>query len=132
MSDDPTEVDTELIEVARAAIGAHSDGHLHTVAASVRDATGDLHTGLNVYHFTGGPCAELVALGAARAAGAGQLAVIVAVGDGGRGVLAPCGRCRQVLADHHPAIRVIVPTSDGLAEVPAPDLLPHRYLSPGR
>jgi len=38
---------------------------------------------------------------------------IVAVGNHGRGVVAPCGRDRQVLADYHPGVRVIVPTPDG-------------------
>lgn len=126
-----TEIDVELIEAARAAIDAHADDHSHTVAASVRDSTGTIYTGLNVYHFTGGPCAELVALGAARAGGALALEAIVAVGHDGRGVLAPCGRCRQVLADLHGSILVIVPTPNGLAAIAAPELLPFRYTTPG-
>jgi cytidine deaminase len=126
-----TEEDHELIAAAAAAVDQHSDDYFHTVAASVRDSTGKVFTGLNVFHFTGGPCAELVALGAARTAGARHLQTIVAVGHRGRGVLAPCGRCRQVLVDLHDEIQVIVPTDAGPALVAAPDLLPFRYTAPG-
>jgi cytidine deaminase len=56
--------------------------------------------------------------------------MIVAVGDGGRGVLAPCGRDRQVLADCHPQIRVVVPVGAGCEILPIQELLPHSYLAP--
>ena len=121
-----TEDDLELIAKAEEAIDANADveGGVHTVGAAVRDAEGRIHVGVNVYHFTGGPCAELVALGTARTAGARHLTAIVAVGDSGRGVKAPCGRDRQVLADYHPTIRVIVPTPLGVRNVSIGDLLP--------
>lgn len=79
----------------------NEDG-VHTVGALVRSADGEMFTGVNVYHFTGGPCAELVALGAARAGGAREWTTIVAVGNHGHGPMAPCGRDRQVLFDYHP------------------------------
>ena len=97
---------------------------MHTVGAAVRDANGQIHGGINLYHFTGGPCAELVALATARANGARTLETIVAVGDDGRGVIPPCGRDRQVLFDYHDGIRVIVPTHDGDRSVAIEDLLP--------
>lgn len=124
-----TEEDNELIAVASAVIAANVDVErdIHTVGAAVRDSAGNLHAGVNVHHFTGGPCAELVALGAARASGARALSTIVAVGDGGRVVMAPCGRDRQVLADYHPGIRVLVPTLHGVRSVAILDLLPLRY-----
>ncbi len=89
------------------------------------DVHGDIHIGANVAHFTGGPCAELVALGVAAGAGAGPIAGIVAAGDENRGLMPPCGRCRQVLLDQHPDCHVIVPGSDGPITVPARDLLPY-------
>ena len=121
-----TDDDLELIARAEEAIDANADveGGVHTVGAAVRDATGRIHVGVNVYHFTGGPCAELVALGTARTSGARELTAIVAVGDSGRGVKAPCGRDRQVLADYHPNIRVLVPTPLGVRNVAIGDLLP--------
>ena len=122
----------ELIATVKASVDLNADGYIHTAAASVRVTKGAMHTGLNVFHFTGGPCAELAALGAACAGGARQLEAIVAVGDGGRGVLAPCGRCRQVLADLHESLRVIVPTERGLAAMAARELLPCRFTVPSR
>lgn len=72
----------------------------------------------------------LVALGAAAAAEAGALVAMAAVGDGGRGVLAPCGRCRQVMLDLHPGILVVVPGDAGPATVPVGELLPGAYVRP--
>ena len=116
-----------LVEAAASVLRAHGDGNIHTVAAAVLDEEDRIHVGLNLYHFTGGPCAELAALAVARAAGARAPRLIVAVGDAGRGVLAPCGRDRQVLADYFPDIHVIVPTGEGPQVVPIDDLLPHTY-----
>jgi cytidine deaminase len=82
-----------------------------------------MFVGVNLYHFTGGPCAELVALGAARSGGARELRTIVAVGSHGRGPVGPCRRDRQVLLDYFPDIRVIVPTEDGVRSVLITDLL---------
>jgi len=121
------QLDEELMDAARTVINDNGDGEVHTVGAAVRDGRGQIHVGVNLYHFTGGPCAELVALAAARAAGADTLTAIVAVSDDGRGVLAPCGRDRQVLLDYYPAIRVMIPTEDGVEAVTASDLLPHSY-----
>ena len=123
------EVEDELVRVARAAIDANTDAGpdengVHTMGAAVRAADGRVFAGVNLYHFTGGPCAELVALGTARAAGARELTHVVAVGNHGRGVQNPCGRDRQVLADLHPGIRVIVTTPAGVVSVEIGDLLP--------
>ncbi|BDZ48279.1 hypothetical protein GCM10025867_05200 [Frondihabitans sucicola] len=115
------------VEVA--ATSLHGDP-THTVASAAMDTLGRIHTGVNVSHFNGGPCAELVTLGAAAAAGPERLVTIVAVGDRGRGVIPPCGRCRQVLLDLHPDVFVIVPTADGPDSVPIRELLPHEYRYP--
>jgi len=107
------------------------DNDTHTVASAAMDTKGNVHTGVNVFHFTGGPCAELVAIAAAAQAIAGPLVAIVAVGDRDRGVLAPCGRCRQVLLDLHPDVAVILPLPDGeLTAEHISDLLPRSYSAP--
>ncbi|WP_404288648.1 cytidine deaminase family protein [Glutamicibacter arilaitensis] len=106
--------------------GPHENG-VHTMGAAVRAKDGSTFTGVNIYHFTGGPCAELVALGSARAAGATELTHIVAVGSHGRGVKSPCGRDRQIFADYYPQMRVIVETQQGMVSVLASDLLPFGY-----
>jgi cytidine deaminase len=122
-----TQDDQELIEFARRIVDDNGDGQLHTVGAAVRDVDGRMHGGINLYHFTGGPCAELVALGNARAQGARQLTTIVAVGDGGRGVVSPCGRDRQVLLDYYGGIRVLLPTDAGVRSVAIQQLLPSAF-----
>lgn len=125
----------DLVELARQAIDAVTAAGLdrddiHTMGAAVRAADGATYTGVNLYHFTGGPCAELVALGSARSHCARQITHIVAVGNEGRGPAAPCGRDRQVLADYFPGIRVILPTPAGLRSVLIEDLIPLAYTRP--
>lgn len=102
----------------------------HTVAAAAMDSAGRIHTGVNVYHFTGGPCAELVVLGAAAAAGAGPLLTIAAAGNDGRGLIPPCGRCRQAMLDLHPDILVAVPGNDSPQLRPVHKLLPDTFFFP--
>lgn len=119
--------DRELVDFARRIVDEQTDDLVHTVGAAVRAADGSMHGGINLFHFTGGPCAELVALATARTNGARLLSTIVAVGNNGRGVVAPCGRDRQVLLDYHPGIRVILPTSDGDRSVAIASLLPLNY-----
>ena len=123
---DLTDDDRELIDYARQIVDANTDGvdGVYTMGAAVRAVDGQMFGGINLYHFTGGPCAELVALGHARASGARQLTTIVAVGNFGRGPVGPCGRDRQVLFDYHPDIRVIVPTPGGTRSVWIRDLVP--------
>ena len=118
--------DVELVEFARGIVDANTDGvdGVHTMGAAVRGSDGRIYGGINLYHFTGGPCAELVALGHARASGARELTTIVAVGNYGRGPVGPCGRDRQILFDYHPGIRVILPSGEGIRSVRIRDLMP--------
>ncbi|WP_433475440.1 cytidine deaminase family protein [Spirillospora sp. CA-142024] len=120
-------VDHELVQAAARVAAEHSRGDEHTVAAAARARDGRVITAMNVYHFTGGPCAELTVIGTAAAMGAHHLDTIVAVGSGDRGVMPPCGRCRQVLLDYFPSIDVIIGTDDALRTVPIADLLPAAY-----
>jgi cytidine deaminase len=121
-----TPEDLDLIEFARRIVDANTDGEdgVHTMGAAVRGVDGTMYGGINLYHFTGGPCAELVALGHARASGARELSAIVAVGNYGRGPVGPCGRDRQILFDYHPGIRVILPSPEGIRSVKITDLMP--------
>ncbi|MFJ7751143.1 cytidine deaminase family protein [Arthrobacter sp. NPDC097144] len=125
-----------LIDLARTTIDATTDAApdedgIHTMGAAVRSADGRMFAGVNLYHFAGGPCAELVALGAARAAGATEFTHIVAVANHGRGVKSPCGRDRQVFADYYPDLQVIMPTPDGLTCIAARELLPLAFNTRG-
>jgi cytidine deaminase len=121
-------VDHELIQAAAHVARTRCRGDNHTVAAAARARDGRIVTAVNAYHFTGGPCAELVLVGTAAAQGVYELDTIVAVGDRDRGVIPPCGRCRQVLLDYFPAIEVIVTTNDRTRTVPISGLLPDSYV----
>lgn len=127
---EPIEDEQKVIDVAEALARTLGESENHTVAAAVMDIDGGIHVAVNVYHFTGGPCAELVALGVAAAAGAKQLLKIAAAGDRGRGLIPPCGRCRQVLLDQHPDILVAVPAVNGPEMRPIRKLLPDSYFYP--
>jgi cytidine deaminase len=124
----PTTVDHELIQAAAHVARTRCRGDNHTMAAAARTRDGRIITAVNAYHFTGGPCAELVVVGTAAAQGAYELDTIVAVGDRDRGVVPPCGRCRQVLLDYFPTLEVIVGEGDRLRTVPITDLLPETYV----
>lgn len=55
------------------------------MAAAARARDGGIITAVNAYHFTGGPCAELVLIGTAAAQGAYVLDTIEGVVEtGGR------------------------------------------------
>lgn len=130
-------VDRELIALAAGVFASipESDEN-HTVAAAVRSKSGETFVAFNVYHFTGGPCAELAALGAAAAGGilASEIATIVAVArrpGNVKFVVNPCGRCRQVLLDYNPDINVIYMDGNGHETVArAMDLMPFAYVWP--
>ncbi|MFG1808160.1 cytidine deaminase [Streptomyces sp. NPDC049040] len=121
-------VDHELIQAAAHVACTRCRGDNHTMAAAARARDGRIITAVNAYHFTGGPCAELVLIGTAAAQGAYELDTIVAVGDRDRGVVPPCGRCRQVLLDYFPDVDVIVGNDDRVRSVPIAELLPEGYV----
>ncbi|MGW4054959.1 cytidine deaminase [Streptomyces sp. NPDC004779] len=120
--------DAELVRAATHVARTHCRGDEHTMAAAGRGRDGRIVTAVNAYHFTGGPCAELVLIGAAAAQGLHDLETVVAVGDRERGVVPPCGRCRQVLLDYFPGLRVLVGTGDRVRPVPVGELLPESYV----
>ncbi|MEV5960088.1 cytidine deaminase [Streptomyces sp. NPDC051987] len=128
MTTPPRDVDHELVAAAAHVARTRCRGDNHTMAAAGRARDGRIITAVNAYHFTGGPCAELVLIGAAAAQGAYELDTVVAVGDRDRGVVPPCGRCRQALLDYFPALHVIVGGDGRLRTVLITDLLPESYV----
>lgn len=97
----------------------------HSVGAACLTSDGKIIAGVNVTHFTGGPCAEPVALGAAVAQGylPHHLTHMVVVGDRGRGVINPCGRCRQQMPDLSPDIHVLIRDGEKVIEMAVEELL---------
>lgn len=122
-----SERDLELVRQATERADGIGDVAGHSVAAAAYDDRGQLVTGVNASHFTGGPCAELALLGrAADLHRPVRLDVVVAV-RANAGVIPPCGRCRQVLFDYHPDTRAIVRTKTGLTALPITELLPFPF-----
>jgi cytidine deaminase len=121
------EVDDELIKAATNVAKTFCRRENHTVASAARCRDGHIVTGVNAYHFTGGPCAELVVIGAAASQGYYDLERIVAIGDGDWRILPPCGRCRQALFDYFPTVEVIVQSGDKILTYPIAELLPEVF-----
>ena len=127
--------DSELQVVAAAqslaaTLGANVN---HTVAAAAMDTYGHIHTGVNVHHFNGGPCAELVAIGNAVAA-RGR-----ALGDDCSGRMRRSGSALplRALPSGYPrpvprrTRRIPGPEGSGSAEIaPISALLPYSYRHP--
>lgn len=127
---EPMDSERRVIEAAELLAQTLGNNPNHTVSAAAMDTHGQIHTAVNVYHFTGGPCAELVVLGVAATAGAGPLITMAAAGDRGRGLIPPCGRCRQVMLDLHPDLLIAVPTDAGAQMRPIEKLLADTYFFP--
>jgi len=94
-------------------------------------ADGRIFSGCNVENASFGLtiCAERNAVAAAVCAGQRPLAVAVVTEKGG---VAPCGACRQVLAEFSPDMPVILATEegDGFELFPLGQLLPALFRFP--
>ena len=114
----------KLLATAEKLVAKRSDDINHTVAASVLTKSGEIISSMNFYHFTGGPCAEVAALARVVSEGEEPIAV-VAVGNNNRGVISPCGRCRQTIFDYYPNMEIVI-TNDGDTKA-IKELLPNIY-----
>ena len=118
------------MEAAARVIHSNYRQRRHTVGSALRCGSGRVYTGVNVDSCGYGPCAEPVTIGTAISQGERELETIVAVaGKNGSRVIAPCGNCRQLLADYAPDAMVILADGDELFKVRAIDLLPEAYLN---
>ena len=123
----PEHVD-ELITVAKETINRVVDDvrFTSTVGSAALTKSGKIFSAVNLYHFTGGPCAEVSLL--ARLATEDEVPeLIVAVGAQDRPVLEPCGKCRQIIFDIYPDTNVIIEDANEFKIIPIKDLLPHTY-----
>jgi cytidine deaminase len=95
----------ELIAAARRVQGQFSlgaDFSAGGVAAAVRGRGGRLYTGICLDLACGlGFCAEHAAIAEMLKHRESEIDAVVAVGAGG--ILAPCGRCRELMAQVNPA-----------------------------
>ena len=118
--------DREEVLVAAATDLLQRRGTIHSHAAAVLTADGQTFLGVNIDHFSGGPCAEVVALGRMLTDTDSLPVTIVAVGRVDRGVVSPCGVCRQILHDWWPDVGVILDRAGTLVRVGLAELLPYR------
>ena len=116
--------DNRLIDAATEAVRKFGDGVRHTVGAALLTEDGTRYTAVNVFAQGGGACAELAVIAKAVSEGRSTFRRIVAVGDADRGVVEPCGVCRQLLLDYAPSIEVIVRDGDQLRRAAIAELMP--------
>jgi cytidine deaminase len=100
----------------------------YPVGAALLAASGKVYTGVNIENaaYPAGICAERVAVFKAVSEGETQFtAIAVVTGNGG----APCGTCRQVMAEFGLDIQIFVVDGEGTVhlETTLKDLLPHAF-----
>ena len=120
--------DFDALRAAARAARAHAYAPYSgfTVGAAIRSSDGTVFTGANVenasYSLT--ICAERAAVAAAVSAGHTELREVAIDVEGPNG--APCGACRQVLAEFG-VTRVSFAAAGGTSELPLAELLPHAF-----
>ena len=130
---DVSEEDKNLIEAARLYVAEHFVADQHFVGSAGRTTDGTVLTGINL---AGSPrgidvCGEPTVLAQTVVKRYGKLETIVAVrynADGTSYVVAPCGKCREMISRYSPDALVIVPDKTGtLRKVSTEELLPFKY-----
>lgn len=115
-----------LAESARA--NAHAPYSNYDVGAAVEAASGVVYVGCNVENASYGLtlCAERVAVGAAIAAGERAFTRIVVVTESDPPA-APCGACRQFLAEFGCDLEVVAVGPQGRRSWRLGDLIPEKF-----
>ena len=118
-----------LVAAARAAMAnAHAPYSRFHVGAAIETADGRVFAGCNVESASYGLtiCAERMALGAAVAAGARVLRRVVVTTDADPPA-APCGACRQLLAEFGLETEIVAVGPAGERRWTLRDLLPDAF-----
>lgn len=126
----PAAARRRLLAAARRARGAaYAPYSKFRVGAALLARDGRVFAGCNVENSSSASslCAEQVALVRAVAEGARRFAAVLIL-TGSRTPTAPCGRCRQVLAEFRPDLPVLLATTSGrMREIGLDALLPHPF-----
>lgn len=120
-----------LVESAKLARkNAYAPYSKFKVGAALLCPDGTVFTGVNVENAAYGEtlCAEEVALGTAVADGRREFSAIAIV-CGGESPCAPCGSCRQALAEFSPEMKVVMASADAahIREMKLSELLPDAF-----
>lgn len=123
--------DTELIaRAAQIRLQAYAPYSGFLVGAALRGGNGEIYTGVNVENiaYPEGTCAEAGAIAALCAAGGRQIRAIAIIADAPEPV-APCGGCRQKIAEFAaPDLVVTMATTSGaICQLPLQALLPAAF-----
>ena len=120
--------DSLLVAARTALAAAYAPYSGLRVGAALRDVTGRIHTGANVENASFGltMCAERVVVGVAVSAGATQFERLVIASEREPPV-APCGACRQVLAEFGTHLRVEAVGPRSIRQWQLEELLPHPF-----
>lgn len=124
--------DALLDAAQRARANAYAPYSTFRVGCALLASSGRVYTGCNVENASFGMtiCAERVALGAAITAGERSFESLLLVSDA-RDPVAPCGACRQVLAELAPTAQVTSVGDDGgVKSWRVDELLPDRFELP--
>ena len=93
----------ELIKAAKSVLGSRKiarNAWVGSVAAAILSEKGNLFTGVCIDVSSGmGFCAEHAAIAAMITAGESKIQKMVAVSE--KGIVAPCGRCREFASQIH-------------------------------
>ena len=108
------------------------DHHHAVVAAVLLTKNGNVYQSLNVgtYQPSISTCAEIAVIGIAHTAEPDmEIDTIVAVRDKDPYVVAPCGKCREYIADYGPKATVLMPAKNkrGWTPMEIGKLLPLKY-----
>lgn len=103
-----------------------------SVGAALLMDDGTVFGGCNVENTSFGLsiCAERNAMTSAVAAGNAKPVAIAVAGEDGS-FCAPCGACRQFLAEFNPEMQVILKGESGIVSYVLADLLPKRFVLEG-
>lgn len=126
--------DKELIELAvKAREMAYAPYSNHKVGAALVGKSGKIYTGCNVENAAYSPtnCAERTAVFKAVSEGEREfsaIAIVGGIGDKLSKICAPCGVCRQVLAEFCDAdLKIILGTPDDITVVTLGEILPYSF-----
>lgn len=123
----------ELVKAAADTIADRYRPDWHVVGAALRLRSGEIVTGVHLDANVGriAVCAEAIALGrAVTEYGSSDIDTIVAVyhqSDGRISVVAPCGMCREMIADYAPDARVLILADEDIVERSIRQLLPEKF-----
>ena len=109
----------DLIEAAMAArLKAHAPYSKFLVGAAVRDETSRVFAGCNIENaaYPQGWCAEPSAISALITAGGTKITEVAVIGAG-KGLVTPCGGCRQKIREFAvPDVKIHVCGEDGIVK----------------